>query len=365
MRLLLREHIPLTLMYITQLFLMMLIFWLNGSRGLNSMGYAVFLSSCIFILYIIYRYVSHRSFYKRLTAPLETLDESLKEQSDVPMTEALHTLLRSQYQLYQQELRQYETLVQNRITFMNQWVHQMKTPLSVIHLTIQDEDDPIFDSIREELDRMSAGLETVLYSSRLDRFEQDFVVEPIQLHKLVNDLVSAQRRLFIRNRIHPIIEVDPKWVIASDEKWLSFAIGQLMTNAVRYSSAPRKPKGTQPETGSLTAEPFSTELDERLPELAEPLSQTVKKVKIAVYLRGKNVVLEIADEGAGIPLHDQKRVFEAYFTGDNGRIFQESTGMGLYLVREVCTRLGHRVELESEAGAGTQVRIIFHEPIDY
>ncbi|MNJ62145.1 Sensor histidine kinase GraS [compost metagenome] len=70
-------------------------------------------------------------------------------------------------------------------------------------------------------------------------------------------------------------------------------------------------------------------------------------------------ILEIEDEGIGIPDSDLPRVFDAYFTGENGRKFQESTGMGMYLVKEICHKLGHEIELESVEGKGTAVRILF------
>ena len=77
------------------------------------------------------------------------------------------------------------------------------------------------------------------------------------------------------------------------------------------------------------------------------------------YTRENQVVLEIRDEGIGIPQSDLPRVFDPYFTGENGRRFQESTGMGLFLVKQICDKLGHAFEIESKVDEGTTVRIIF------
>jgi signal transduction histidine kinase len=199
----------------------------------------------------------------------------------------------------------------------------MKTPISVIHLSIQDLDDELLESIDEELDRLKKGLEMVLFSSRLDMFERDFHVETIFLKELVRKLTSSQKRLFIRNRVYPELDIDPSLKVVSDEKWLSFVISQLITNSVRY---------------------------------------TVKKGKKIVF-RGSQLenktVLEVIDQGVGIPKSDLPRVFDPYFTGENGREFQESTGMGLYLVKQICDKLGHRVEIESDVNSGTIVRIVF------
>lgn len=100
-------------------------------------------------------------------------------------------------------------------------------------------------------------------------------------------------------------------------------MGQLVTNAVRYSAG----------SGS--------------------------KVTFSAFPRGRQVVLEVRDRGVGIPAQDLSRVFDPYFTGENGRMFTESTGMGLYLVRQVCSKLGHEVELESQKGEGTALRLVF------
>ena len=73
----------------------------------------------------------------------------------------------------------------------------------------------------------------------------------------------------------------------------------------------------------------------------------------------RHVVLEITDRGIGIPKSDMKRVFDPFYTGENGRKLKESTGMGLYLVKEVVHKMNHQIELESEQGKGTTVRLIF------
>lgn len=330
MKLLLREHIPLLLIYLLQLAFTILICWLDGYRNTFALLYAVFLSTFLLACYLAYRYIRHRSLYRSLSMPNadRTLEGMLEPPSQVPLVAAWNQMMSTQYRLYHNEINRYETKIKNRVIFMDQWVHQMKTPLSVIHLTIQQENDPVFDQVREELDRLSEGLETVLYSSRLDQFEHDFVVESVHLDRMIQEVIAKYRRLFIRNRIYPDNRVDKSWIVASDEKWLSFIFTQLVTNAVRYSRG------------------------------------VGQNVHFSVHLRGKHVILEVTDEGIGIPPEDQKRVFDAYFTGHNGRQYDESTGMGLYLVQEVCRRLGHRVELESQPGVGTTVRLVFQEALE-
>lgn len=206
---------------------------------------------------------------------------------------------------------------------MNQWIHQMKTPLSVIELITQDEVDSRFESINEETDRLKKGLEMALYVARLEAFTQDFYVERVQLHKIVNDSVHEHKRFFIRNFVYPELEIDKGIIVESDAKWLQFLIGQIISNSIKYSSGSRE------------------------------------KIKVKACKEGNTVVLEIIDSGVGIPKQDLPRVFKPFFTGENGRDFKESTGMGLYLVYEITKQLGHSVEIHSKVGKGTVVRIKF------
>lgn len=323
MKLFLREQLPLFFTYLLQLFIVLFVFWIDGYQNFSIILYAVILSGCILIGYLIYRYLTHRTFYNRLEKPREPLEEFSHDGSGAPLAKSLQELLQNQHRQYRSDIHNYQQKLKDHIQFINQWVHQMKTPLSVIHLMIQNEDEPRFAAIADELDRMKKGLEMVLYTARLDEFEHDFYVETLPLEQVVRTVTSSQKRLFIRKRVFPMVEIKKEITITSDEKWLTFAIMQIITNAVRYTNAENK------------------------------------KIYIRGYKRGMNVVLEIEDEGVGIATSDLPRVFDPYFTGENGRHFQESTGMGLYLVKQICDKLGHRVEIESIVNQGTTVRILF------
>lgn len=314
---------PLIFVYLTQLVLVLFVFWIDGYRDYSIILYAGILSSCMLTGYLVYRYLTHRIFYRRLEEPRTTFEEFIEAGSGAPLAIGLHHILQNQFRQNQSEIQQYQHKLKNHIQFINQWVHQMKTPLSVIHLMIQDEDEPRFIAIADELDRMKKGLEMVLYTARIDDFQHDFYVEMLSLEKLVRSVTSTQKRLFIRNRVFPSFEIEEDLQVASDEKWLSFVLTQIVTNAVRYT-----------------------------PEINQ-------RVFLKGFKNDTNVVLEVQDQGVGIPKSDLPRVFDPYFTGENGRNFQESTGMGLYLVKQICNYLGHRVEIESQVNIGTTIRIIF------
>ena len=323
-KLFIRDHIPLICFTIIQLLAIFLVYWFDGHNHITTALYAMFLGVFFMGSYLVFRYFTHRSFYERLANPLQSLDESVQKSDFAALSIALQDLLDGQYRHYQNQLQLQERKNNDHLTFMNQWIHQMKTPLSVIELITQDEVDSRFESINEETDRLKKGLEMALYVARLEAFTQDFYVERVQLHQIVNDSVHEHKRFFIRNFVYPELEIDKGITVESDAKWLQFLIGQIISNAIKYSSGSRE------------------------------------KIKVKACKEGNTVVLEIIDSGVGIPKQDLPRVFKPFFTGENGRDFKESTGMGLYLVYEITKQLGHSVEIDSKVGKGTVVRIKFY-----
>jgi signal transduction histidine kinase len=200
----------------------------------------------------------------------------------------------------------------------------MKTPLSVIQLQLQEyEGEENYDNMQEEVNKLKEGLNMAMHFARLDSFQKDFLVQKISLKNLTRDTVNEEKRVFIKSRIIPKIEIDENIEVYSDVKWLKFVLGQILINGIKYSRG----KG--------------------------------KELIIRAYENEKEIALGILDEGIGIPAKDIKRVFDPFFTGENGRKYGESTGMGLYITREVCKNLGHKVEIESTVNKGTKVTIKF------
>ncbi|PFA86232.1 sensor histidine kinase [Bacillus cereus] len=328
MKIFLKEHIPLICYTVIQLFLILFIYWMDGYPHILTALYSVFLGTMLLVAYLIYRYFSHRSFYEHLSNPLITLYESKKNKDVTPLSIALDTLLQTQNKHYQDQLKKWERKQVEQMTFMNQWVHQMKTPLSVIELITQDADDDRFDSINEETERIKKGLEMVLYVARLETFEQDFMVERVSLLKMIDSAIHENKRYFIRSDVYPEVTVDSNLIVETDKKWFRFILNQLLSNAIKYSAGSKE------------------------------------KITISAYINGRAVILEVKDRGVGIIASDLPRVFRPFYTGENGREFKESTGMGLYLVKEVCEKINHEIELESEVDKGTTVRIVFPSVIN-
>lgn len=325
MKLFFREHLLLIFVQLIQFTVIFSIYWLDGYQQLKPAFYGIFLGFFILCCYLFYQYYSRRQYYGRLSQPLESLDESFQKPEQTPVSEALESLLREQYKHYQIQIKKLEYTQEEHLKFMDQWVHQMKTPLSVIELSAQNLDEPDSSNIREETDRMKIGLNTVLYMARLRSIEQDFHIKPVVLSKIIHEVNGENKRFYIRNKVYPKLQIEKELTVESDEKWLYFMLTQLINNAVKYSAG----KGNH--------------------------------ILLSLYEREKEAVLEVKDYGVGIPHTDLKRVFAPFFTGENGRKFRESTGMGLYLTKEVAEHLGHRIELDSTVGEETTFRIIFSE----
>ncbi|OAB33505.1 hypothetical protein PMSD_15405 [Paenibacillus macquariensis subsp. defensor] len=324
-----KDHLMLIAMNLLQLCLLLSILWLEGFTTISLLMY-IFLLGCVLLsLYLIVRYVQNRSFYKLLSQveTMSKLDDTLQLKAHTYAAKRTEALLHKQYQLYMKDVQQFESRQKQHILFMNQWVHQMKTPLSVANLLAKGRPDPIFVDIQEQLDRMENGLDMVLYMSRLESFELDFFLEPTDMLELLNEVLRDHRRLLIKNELYPTVHGEEGLVIITDKKWLAFILSQIVTNAVRYSME-------------------ANQLDIRL------------------FREDNLVVIEVEDYGVGIAPQDIPRIFDAHFTGENGRLYRESTGMGLYMAKEVCRRLTHTIDARSVQGSGTTIRMTFAVPRD-
>lgn len=297
---------------------------LNGFIGLNETIYILMFNTFILLCFLAFRYYQNRQLYRLLEDGVTDLNDVFLNFGASDLSQSISQVLKSLHSLYEARIQKGDKLHKEHLRFINQWVHQMKTPLSAIQLMLQEfEGEEKYDNMQDEVNKLKEGLRMVLYFARLDSFQKDFLVERISLKQLVRDIVNEEKKIFIRNKIMPRIEIDESVEVYSDAKWLKFVLGQLIINGIKYS----KDKGK---------------------ELIINASENEKEIR-----------LNVIDKGIGIPVKDIKRVFDPFFTGENGRKYGESTGMGLYITKEVSKNLGHEVEIESTVNEGTMVTIKF------
>ena len=204
-----------------------------------------------------------------------------------------------------QELTEYYTV----------WVHQIKTPITSMRLTLQNEDTQLSRKLSSDLFQIEQYVEMVLAFMRLDSDSSDYVFREYSIDTIIKQAVTKYASEFIDRKLRLDYEPIDKIVI-TDEKWLSFVIEQLLSNALKYT-----------RTGS-----------------------------IKIYLR-EPVTLCIEDTGIGIAPEDLPRIFEKGYTGYNGRKDKKASGLGLYLCKRICNNLEADISVTSELDRGTTVCI--------
>lgn len=211
------------------------------------------------------------------------------------------------------------------------WTHQIKTPIAAMYLLLQQE-IPEQDrsqeihfmkqyfiqkrEIESELFKIEQYVEMVLQYLRLNSSVNDFVLQEYELDGMVRQAVRKYAPMFIRRKLS--LHYEPLQVKAvTDEKWLTFVLEQILSNAIKYTSA-----------GDI-------------------------------FVRMEGGCLVVEDTGIGILPEDLPRIFDKGYTGYNGRSDKKASGIGLYLVKKILEKLGHKILIESEPGKGTKVKLLF------
>ena len=211
--------------------------------------------------------------------------------------------------------------------YIETWVHEVKIPISASRMIIENHgDETVAESgITDELERIEGYVEQALFYARSSCVEKDFFIKEVNLEEIIKGIISKRRKTLIP--MHASIDIgdmhrDKK--ILSDGKWLTFIIGQIIDNSIKYASPARD-------------------------------------LKLSFYLTDEEgrAVISLSDNGVGMKSSEIPRAFEKGFTGTNGRIGRASTGIGLYLCKKLCNRLGHEIDIESTEGKGTTVKIKF------
>lgn len=202
----------------------------------------------------------------------------------------------------------------DRLNYFTLWVHQIKTPIASMRLTLEAEDSERSRKIAEDLFRIEQYVDMVLTYLRLDATETDYVIKEYDLDKVIKSSIRKFASQFITKGIKlDYSTVDYK--VVTDEKWFSFVLEQLLSNSLKYT----------------------------------------KKGSIQIYMEEEN--LHIKDTGIGIAPEDLPRIFEKGYTGYNGRVDKKASGIGLYLCKSICDNLGLTIRAESVVGQGTTIII--------
>ncbi len=209
--------------------------------------------------------------------------------------------------------------------YVELWVHEAKTPVAALRLMVNGLHGEEAQKLSVEIERVESLVEQALYYARSTSLAGDYRIRQVSLPQACREACKKNMHLLLEHDVVPVFDLDEDVTVAADEMWLIFILGQIIANAAKY--------------GASTVTFTSWEEEPDTPRA--------------------HCVLQIADDGRGIPATDIHRVFERGYTGENGHAQGRATGMGLYLVAELCQRMGLGVGLGSEEGQGTRVCLSF------
>lgn len=279
------------------------------------MEYTGVLCSTVILLFAIVDYIQYWKRYKALLAVLQNSAYFLEK---MPDTEQLSEKM---YQKIIEEIcsgkAEAGALLQERENSMNDyytlWVHQIKTPIAAMKLILQSETNKQNQMIERELFRIEQYADMVLQYLRIRSSSTDLLLQEYPLYDMVKQVVKKYAGSFIGQKLS--LDLQPfSGMILTDEKWFSICIEQILSNCIKYT----------------------------------------EKGGISISFEETTQTLIIADTGIGIRSEDIPRIFECGFTGYNGRMDKKSTGIGLYLCKQIMDRLGYTIQVNSIVGTGTK-----------
>ena len=280
----------------------------------------IVLASCLLLFYF-----SRKKYLNKLL----DMTEQLKERYLLP--EIMQEPERADEQVFYQIMKMAEKSMLERIgeiqrerkeykEYIEQWIHEVKTPITAIKLICENNRCSFTRELMAELENINRFTEQALYYARSEHTEKDYSVREINLSDVVHGAIADNKYLLRQNNVAVTVE-DVEYSIYSDDKWLRFILDQLISNAVKY-------RADQPVLHF-----FAVKENDR-------------------------IILSVEDNGIGIPQSDLPRIFEKGFTGQNGRTIHSSTGIGLYLCRRLCDKLGIGISASSER-KGTAISLSF------
>ena len=215
-----------------------------------------------------------------------------------------------------------EQLLDNK-EYIEMWIHEVKRPLASLVLTLNNQKNILDRKTKNILKRLEDYVDQVLYYVRSENAEKDYFIKEVDLSKVIKNVGIKNMDDLLDNKVEFIVD-KTNYKVFTDSKWLEFILNQIINNSIKYK-------------------------------------RNIDNSYINIYVKDNhdNTVLIIEDNGIGIKSSDIRQVFDKTFTGTNGREKTTSTGMGLYIAKNLCKKLGHKIEIESKENEYTRVFITF------
>lgn len=324
------NHIKEQFVYIFMsiILIMLVAFILNALKVDN---YAIFVICSIFFvfnfIYLLCNYLDNKRYIDNINKILDSLDEKyllseLIEKGNSQFEKNIFNILKQCNKSMVDRVSEIERENREYREFVELWVHEIKTPIASSKFIIENNKSNISDSLKEEVNKIDDYVEKALYYARSGSVEKDYIIKKLNLETLVNSVIKRDAHYLIQKSCK-ISKYNLSFEVYADEKWIQFIIHQIISNSIKYFNK---------DDNMLS---FYGNCDK------------------------ERVILTIVDNGIGMDEESVNRAFEKGFTGQNGRIYKKSTGMGLYLSKKLCKKLGIEIHIKSKLNEGTSIIIIF------
>ena len=279
-----------------------------------------------FLASLFWDYTRKKKYYRGLMALFDGLDDKtlLAELAEKPGFldgKLLYRILHLSDKFMNDKLAEAQAANQEYREYIEMWVHEIKTPITSAHLITENDKNVSTIRIDDELNKIDHFVEQALFYARSTTLEKDFKIEQVTLKTLVQEALKSYSKQMIAAHGKPVF-VNLDIPVFADRKWCVFIIGQIIANSVKYAK------------GNL-----------------------ILTFEGAAFDNGCS--LSISDNGIGIAEADIPRIFDKGFTGENGRKFGKSTGIGLYLCRKLCRKMNMEISAAGSTENGTIIKITF------
>ena len=287
-----------------------------------------FVFGVMYIVIIAIDYLRKQKFYNNLVQTVDGLDKKylVLEMINKPDFYEGKIFYQTLYEINKsmiENVKEYSLSIADFKEYVEMWIHEVKIPISSLVLLNHNHKNSLDSKYVKQIRKLDNYIDQILYYVRSENAEKDYIIKETSLNDIIKNVALKNKDDLLENNVDLIVEVNDEKVL-TDSKWLEFILNQIINNSIKYK---------RDNTGSY--------------------------IKIKTYENKNSIKLFIEDNGIGIPKNDLTQVFDKCFTGENGREKSKSTGMGLYIAKKLCTKLGHRIEIESEAGSFTRVVIAF------
>ena len=290
----------------------------------------IFINCIIFLSIILIDYFRKKKFYSNLLNNVENLDKKylileMIEKPEFYEGKIFYELLYEINKSMIENVKEYSLSINEFKEYVEMWIHEVKIPISSLVLLNHNHKNELSKKYEEQIRRLDNYIDQILYYVRSENVEKDYIIKETSISSVIKSVALKNKDDLIENDIELDVKVNDENVL-TDSKWLEFMLNQIINNSIKYRNQDKK-----------------------------------ACIKITTEKIDDKVILSIYDNGIGIKKSDLPQIFNKSYTGDNGRKVAKSTGMGLYIVKNLCEKLGHKLDVESEYGKFTKVQITFYE----